>query len=50
MGYKCKDGNLEIFPEEAQTVRMIFYSYLMGKTLKQIKEEYQTIDYNLYGF
>ncbi len=39
MGYKCKDGNLEIIPEEAQTVRMIFYSYLMGKTLNQIKEE-----------
>ena len=39
MGYKCENGNLEIIPEEAQTVRMIFYSYLMGKTLKQIKEE-----------
>lgn len=39
MGYICEKGNLEIIPEEAQTVRMIFYSYLMGKTLKQIKEE-----------
>ena len=38
-GYKCEDGNLEIIPQEAQTVRMIFYSYLMGKTLSQIKEE-----------
>lgn len=38
MGYRCENGNLEIIPEEAQTVRMIFYSYLMGKTLKQIKE------------
>ena len=39
MGYRCEKGNLEIIPEEVQTVRMIFYSYLMGKTLKQIKEE-----------
>ncbi len=39
MGYRCENGNLEIIPEEAQIVRMIFYMYLMGKTLNQIKEE-----------
>jgi len=39
MGYKCENGNLEIIPEEAQTIRMIFYMYLMGKTLNQIKDE-----------
>ncbi|MBR5317762.1 MAG: recombinase family protein [Lachnospiraceae bacterium] len=44
MGYRCENGNLEIIPEEAQTVRMIFYSYLMGKTLKQIKEELEKDD------
>ena len=32
-------ANLEIIPEEAQTIRMIFYMYLMGKTLNQIKDE-----------
>lgn len=39
MGYRCENGNLEIIPEEAQTIRMIFYMYLMGKTLNQIKDE-----------
>ena len=39
MGYRCGNGNLEIIPEEAQTIRMIFYMYLMGKTLNQIKDE-----------
>lgn len=44
MGYRCENGSLAIIPEEAQTVRMIFYSYLMGKTLKQIKEELEKDD------
>ena len=39
MGYRCENGNLEIIPEEAQTICMIFFMYLMGETLKQIKDE-----------
>ncbi|MDO5415096.1 MAG: recombinase family protein [Bacillota bacterium] len=39
MGYRCENGNLEIIPEEAKTIRMIFDMYLIGKTLNQIKEE-----------
>ena len=35
---KDKDGNLVIEPEEAKTVKRIFYSYLQGMTMKQIAE------------
>ena len=39
LGYtKDKDGNLVIEPEEAKTVKRIFYSYLQGMTMKQIAE------------
>lgn len=39
LGYtKDKDGNLVIEPEEAKTVKQIFYSYLQGMTMKQIAE------------
>ena len=39
MGYtKDKDGNLVIEPEEAKTVKRIFYSYLQGMKMKQIAE------------
>lgn len=39
LGYRhTKDGNLEIVPEEAQTVRFIYLSYITGSSAEKIAE------------
>ncbi|WP_211233508.1 recombinase family protein [Thermicanus aegyptius] len=37
MGYDCVDGEVVIVPEQAEVVRKIFYLYLQGLSLGQIK-------------
>lgn len=37
MGYDCVDGGIVIVPEQAEVVRKIFYLYIQGQTLGQIK-------------
>lgn len=37
-GYRMQNGQIEIYPEEAEVVKQIFYKYINGETLKGIAE------------
>ena len=39
LGYRLRDGKLEIVPEEAELVQYIFLSYLSGASMLSIAKE-----------